>query len=253
MWFHVEEHLCSFGFTGLPEDLHFTFAKNSNAGLNFHITKNINDPIHPKKKPAIPILEIDGEVFSSDHLSQLLLGMFLGFLEEINIEELKKDTGLKFISFEALKNDGNYNETEKEFLERFKDLSKLTRNNTRLKITGNWPQRIVEVSESDEMLNLVYSNTTSFSNAEFGDIDGGILVDDVKNIAVIKIYGSWFKFSDDKNIADILKQIMDEKLAKYIWLRIKKSIVTLKSVTSWRQTENQYKPLKLNIIKKKGG
>ncbi|MAU27506.1 MAG: hypothetical protein CMH48_00765 [Muricauda sp.] len=153
-------------------------------------------------------------------------------------------------SFEILKNDGNYGEAEKEFLGKFKDISRMTKKKTKLKVNGKWTERFIEVIESDEMSNLVHSNTAGFSNREFGDIDGGILVSGIKNIAVIKIYGSWYKFSDNKNMVDALKQIMDEKLARYIWYGIKKSIVILKSVTSWRQTENKYETLKLILNKK---
>ncbi len=245
----LKSHLWSFGFKGLPSDQHFTFAKNSNSGINFHLTKNIHDPEYPKKKPAIPILELDKEIIDSD-INSLFLKMFFGMLNEINIEEIKNKAKLTFLSFDDLKYDDNYQETQKDLFKKFEDISKITKK-TRLKVSGEWTDRLVSITESEKMLDLINRNTNDFNNVNLKDIDGGILVSEGNILSVIKIYEKWYELSTNKKPIEMFKTVLDEKIANFLWYNIRRSIVILKSVNTWRQTENYYRPVKLTLIEEK--
>lgn len=243
----MRPHLWVFGFEGLPHGQHFTLAKNSKSGINFHITKNIADKDNPNKKPCIPILEIDKEIIESD-LSSLFLTMFFGMLNEIDIEDIKNKSELIFLSFEDLENDNTYKENRENLFKEFKDVSKIEKK-SRLKVSEEWTEKLVKLTESEKMMDLINRNSNEFRDSQPKDIDGGILISDDKVLSVIKVYNKWFELSTDKKPIEMFKQVIDERLAKFIWYNIKRSIIILKSVNSWKETENIYKPI--TIVKNK--
>ena len=237
--------MLSFSFKGIPDEIHFTFAKNSKAGINFHITKNINDPKNPKKKPKIPILEINKEVISSD-LNSLFLTMIFGMFKEIDISE---KTDFTFLSFEDLNKNKSFGENDEDFFKTFEDVSNLTRKKTRLKVNEGWTDKLVELTQSEKMFNLINENTKKIEKSQLKEIDGGILMSDEKSLNVIKIYDKWYELSTNKKPIEMFKQVIDERLAKFIWYNIKRSIIILKSVNHWKETENRYEPIEIILNK----
>ncbi|MCK0114929.1 hypothetical protein [Gelidibacter sp. F63206] len=243
-WIHIRPHLWSFSFKGIPSQLHFTFAKNNKSGINFHITKNINDPKYPNKKPFIPILEIDKEVISSD-LNSLFLKMFFGMLNEINVKENSEFT---FLSFEDLNKDKSFGVNSEEFFKSFEEVSKITQK-TRLKVNEGWTDKLMELTQSDRMIDLINENTKEIDKSKLKEIDSGILLSDDKTLCVIKVYDKWYELSTYKKPIEMFKQVIDEQHVKFIWYNIKRSIVILKSVNSWKETENRYEPIEIILNK----
>lgn len=243
-WIHIRPHLWSFSFKGIPDELHFTFAKNSKFGINFHITKNIKDPQNPKKKPFIPILEIDKEVISSD-LNSLFLTMIFGMFKEIDISEKLDFT---FLSFDSLNKDKTFGENDEVFFNSFKEVSKITRK-TRLKVEQGWTDKLVKLTQSDKMIDLINKNTKKIEESQIKEIDGGVLMNGNNSLTVIKIYDKWYELSTDKKPIEMFKRIIDERLAKLIWYNIRRSIIILKSVNSWKETENRYEPIEIILNK----
>lgn len=235
----------SFGFKGIPSDQHFTFAKNDKSGINFHITKNIADPKNSLKKPFIPILEIDKKIISSD-LNSLFLSMFFVMLNEIDISEIEGEQETTFLSFDDLDKDMPYGKNEKEFFKNFEGVSKITRK-TRLKVNEGWVDKLVELTQSKKMVDLITQKTKKIQNVQLKEIDGGVLLSGEKVLYAIKIYDKWFELSIDKKPIEMFKQVIGERLAKIIWYNIRRAIIILKTVDSWRDTENKYKPI--TIIK----
>ncbi len=176
--------------------------------------------------------------------------MFFGMLTEIDIEEHKSKKESTFLSFADLKSDNLHGITDKEFFEKFRDISKIKRK-TRLEVSGEWTDRMLTIMESEKMQSLVSRNTLDFGKSKPRNIDNGILISDENVFSVIKIYDQWYSFSTEKKPIEMFKSVMDERLAKFIWYNIRRSIIILKSVTSWRQTENHYKPLKIIKIAEK--
>lgn len=243
-WVHIRPHLWSFSFKGIPSDLHFTFAKNRKSGINFHITKNIKDPENPKKKPSIPILEINKEVISSD-LNSLFLTMVFGMLNEIDIKEKLEFT---FLSFEDLNNDITFGEKNEDFFKTFEGVSNITRK-TRLKVNEGWTDKLVELIQSEKMNDVINENTKILEKSQLKEIDGGVLFSEEKSIPVIKFYDRWYELSTNKKPIEIFKKVIDERPAKFIWYNIRRSIIILKSVNSWKETENRYKPIEIILNK----
>ncbi|WP_336127368.1 hypothetical protein [Mesoflavibacter sp. CH_XMU1422-2] len=224
--------------------MHFTFAKNSKSGINFHITKNIADSQNPKKKPFIPILEIDKEVITSD-LSSLFINMIFGMFKEIDISE---KSNFSFLSFDSLNKDKTFGENDEDLFNSFKEVSKITRK-TRLKVEQGWTDKLVELTQSEKMIGLINENTKEIEKSEIKEIDGGILMNEDKSLTVIKIYDKWYELSTDIKPIEMFKRVIDERLAKFIWNNIKRSIIILKSVNSWKETENRYKPIEIILNK----
>ena len=245
----MKDHLWSFGFKGLPKEQHFTFSKKSDGGINFHLTKNIFDPENSKKKPAISILDIDKEIISSD-LNLLFFKMFSGILKEINIDEIKKNKASYFLKFDDLTNDNLCKENEQELINNFKEISKI-RKKTRLKINNKWTEQVEKFTESENTLDLINRNIKQFSDIELEVIDGGLLLTEEDTLSVIKIYDRWYKIDENIKLIDIFKNLIGEKLAKIIYYKIKRSIVILKHVNSYKETENKYPPIKLTKTAKK--
>lgn len=240
-WVQIRPHLWSFGFKGLPIDQHFTFAKNSKSGINFHITKNKIDPENHNKKPFIPILEIDKEIVSSD-VNSLFLTMIFGMLNEINIKEFQKNSNLMFLSFNDLNKDNHYGENDKDFFNAFKEVSKIERK-TRLKVNEGWDDKFAELIQSKKMIKHAIQSIKKSEYLQPKDIDSGVLIIDRKVLSVIKIFDKWYELTMEKKPIEMFKQVIDEKLARFIWYKIRRSIIILKSVNSWRDTENKYRPI----------
>ncbi len=239
-WMQFKEHLVSFGFKGLPTDQHFTISFNAENDINFHITKNV---ANSKNKPKIPILSIDKKIASSD-FGSLFLAMLFNVLKPIDIDELKKKTELEFISFSQLEKDNSYSKSQQKLFDSFRDISKI-KQKTRLKINSKWEEELVTYFTSDDMLNLVNKNITEFNETEENGIDSGILLSNGNVIQVMKIYSKWYEFNTDIKPIDLFSGIIDRKIVNLIWLKIKRSIVSLKKVQTYKETEHLNKPIQL--------
>jgi len=72
-----------------------------------------------------------------------------------------------------------------------------------------------------------------------------ILLSNGNVIQVMKIYSKWYEFNTDIKPIDLFSGIIDRKIVNLIWLKIKRSIVSLKKVQTYKETEHLNKPIQL--------
>jgi hypothetical protein len=171
--------------------------------------------------------------------------MVYGMLTEIDILEKSE---FNYLSFDQLNKNKSFGENDELFFKTFEEISKITRK-TRLKVNEGWTDKLLEVTQSEKMIDLVNENTKKLNKTELKDIEGGILISEKELIYVIKIYDKWYELPTNKKPIEILKGIIDERLAKFIWYNIKRSIIILKSVKSWKETERKFEPIKIVLNK----
>lgn len=239
-WFQIKEHLISFRFKGLPEELHYTISFNSKSDYDFHITKNT---VNTNDKPKISILVIDKELAKSNFES-LGISILFKMLKAVDMDKLKQSNELDFISFSQLEKDDCYSENEQYFLNNFKDISKV-KQKTRLKVNGKWNERLLNYLTSDGLMNLVNNNISSFNEIIHEDMNGGILLRDGSVIYMIKILEKWYELRTDLKLTELFSETIDKDLLKLIWWKIKRSIVNLKNVNSYKEIEHLNKPIRL--------
>jgi len=243
-WIQIKGHLISFGFKGLPKDVHFTifFGKNSPA-YNFHVTKNISDTL---LKPRIGILTIERKVLDEVSPASFQRLMYK-LLQPIDLDELIRNSkgNISFLSFDSLKNTPFSNEVEERFTKGIKEISRI-RKKKRIKIEGNIGEHLEKTflreKFSDDISNYLQETPTVFDpKAESYLVQIG-----KETIPCFRINDKWYKFSfDDFKPMDILTGFVRPELARMIIWRTKRAIVLLKYANFYGDVEYLHKPLKL--------
>jgi hypothetical protein len=242
-WIQLKEHLISFGFKGLPTDTHFTIGFDDRSpDINLHITKNTTDPTN---KPKITIVTIDKTLLKLD-INSLALKLLNKILQPFDINEHKKqyDYNLGFISFENLKNSSSASITEQSLIDSFNDISKI-KSKTRLKIKGDIESRLENFVKSEELQSAIFENIVELTDDFTNFADGGMLISEENTVQVILFNDKWFTLRTDLKPLDFVTIFVNSDIAKLLFYKTKRALVTVKNSNTFDDTRQLNKPIRL--------
>lgn len=242
-WVQFKSHLVSFGFKGLPDNIHFTIGFDDRSpDINLHITKNVADQTN---KPKIRIACID-KILLEEIVPSLSVAMLNKFLQPIDLEELKRkyDYDLGFISLDSFEHSDRYSLTEQKLIDSFKDISKFKRK-TRLKIQGDIENRLEAFSTSEEMQSLLLDNMVELTTEFQKPVDGGMIISEDSTLQVIRLNDKWFTLRTDLKPFDLLTTFINSKLANHLIWKTKRALVNIKNAETYADIQPLDKPVRL--------
>ena len=242
-WVQIKEHLISFRFKGIPIDTHFTIGFDERSpDINLHITKNTADPTN---KPKITIVTIDKTLLKQD-INSLALKLLNKILQPFDINEYKSkyDYNLGFISFENLQNTNSVSITEQGLIDSFKDISEI-KNKTRLKIKGDFENRLETFAKSEKLQSEIFDNIVELTEEFTTLVDGGMIISEDNTVQVIRFNDKWFTLRTDLKPIDFVTLLVNSDLAKLLFYKTKRALVIVKNSNTFDDTRQHNKPIRL--------
>jgi hypothetical protein len=242
-WVNIRPHLISFGLNVLPSDIHFTIGFDERTSdINIHLTKNVNDN---KNKPHIKLVVIDKKLFE-DVVPEIALNLLYSFLTPISIDELKtKYDEIGFLSFDKLEHFEGYSFSE--LLENYKENLKIVRNR-KLKIKKGVQNDFLNFVSDKTYQNKIFDLIDELPIEFEKSIDGGMIVTNENVIQVMRINDVWYTFNLDLKPIDILKAIIEPKLAEFLVERTKNIIQIIDTCNTYSDSETYNTPIRLEWV-----
>jgi hypothetical protein len=242
-WINIRPHLISFGLNLLPNDIHFTIGFDERlSDINLHLTKNVNDK---ENKPHIKLVVIDKKLFE-EIVPEIASKLLYSFLTPISIDELKtKCNEIGFLSFDKLEHFEGY--SFNELLENYKEnLKKVSSRKLKIKkeVQNDLLNFVTDETYQNKIFDLIDELPIEFEKS----IDGGIIITNENVIQVIRINDVWYTFNLDLNPMDILKAIVEPKLAEFLVERTKSFIEIIKNCNTYSDTEKYNTPIRLEWV-----
>lgn len=245
LWLTLQKHLISIRWKGLPTDVHFTIAFNENSPhINVHLTKNIGGlPIDDK--PKIEILKIT-KADLNEVLPHIIPAIISKFITPFDLDQFLKESSneIRFIPYESFDEHATSEKSETLFIEAFKGISKVEKR-TRLKVEGDIENKLIELSNSDSLLEIINDTTVAMSDKDIKTTGGLLRIGEDQMLPLIKIEDKWFKLNPDVKPMDILKAIIPEPLAVYLKKYTKYSLVNIRKALTKKDVEKFNHPITL--------
>jgi hypothetical protein len=242
-WVQIKEHLISFGFKGLPTDIHFTIGfDNRSPDINLHITKNTTDHT---KKPKITVVTIDKTIFEQD-INYLVLRLLNKVLQPFDINKHKNqyDYNLGFISFENMQSSSSASITVQGLIDSFKDISEIKRK-TRLKINGDFESRLENFAKSEVIQSSIFENIVELTDEFTTFANGGMIISEENTVQVIRFNDKWFTLRTDLKPIDLLTILVNSDLAKLLYYKTIRALINVKNSNTYDETRQMNKPIRL--------
>lgn len=239
-WINIRPHLISFVLNVLPSDIHFTIGFDERTSdVNLHLTKNVSDK---DNKPKIKIIVIEKKLFE-EIIPEITLNLLYSFLTPISIDELKtKYNEIGFLSFDKLEHFEGY--SFNELLENYKENLKIERKR-KLKIKKELQNDLLNFVSDERFQNKIFDLIDELPFEFDKIIDGGLIVTNDNVIQVIRINDIWYTFNLNLKPINILKSIVEPKLAEFLVERTKSFIEIIKTCNTYSDSEKYNNPIRL--------
>lgn len=242
-WIQIKSHLVSFGFKGLPKDVHFTISFNKNSNdWNIHITKNVGTS---RDKPQIKIVVID-KLKLQELTSSIMLTILNVIFQPLNIIAIREQhqNNIGFIPMQILQSSELSATTEQRLIESFKDISRIKKQ-SRFKIEGDIQAGLENFADSQVIAQLLLNSIVDFPDNDDLNIDSGLLLTGSQTLYVFRIDGKWFEMRDDIELIDFLNPLVGFELAKHILWKTKRALVEIKFAKNFSDTAHLNNPIRL--------
>lgn len=239
-WIQVSNTFTSFGFKGLPNDVHYTFSYHENSeDVNIHLTRNIGQP---NEKPKIEIVKIKKKVF--EKMAPYSMMNILGrMLKPIDLTPyLKKSSKVKCIPIEALETGDAAEMVQTQLINGFKPISKLEKK-TRLKVKGDIGSTLQNLCHSNELLISLKDAGVNLKDVINSNSKGGIFISGSETRAIIKYKDTWLEYTHDASPFELLSAVVGEEWAKIITRYTKRALVKIRKATSYKETKDWNDPI----------
>lgn len=250
-WFRLGKGCISFGYKGLPENIHFTFSfSEQSPDNNIHLTKETSPSVRGNSaKPKITLLRFSKSLPAEIDLKNILLYTIESFFEELDIHKLRKKYKGKlfFISPSALQQTEEYRLSKNKFLDKFKNNIKIEKRK-HIKIEGDLEDSLKKLLESPDYVDLFLDNLKLFNWDTQSTEQQGLLLYKKEAIGVFRMEVSpkrrrrrkweWFKFRQDISIDELLKILFSDELIIQIKWKVKRSLVYLKYANTFEDTKD---------------
>lgn len=239
-WIQFRGHLVSFGFKGLPKDIHLTVSFHpDNPKVNFHVTKNAGDL---SSKPKIAIVEIDKSVLEqiSDSVNRKMLGLML---KPFDMRQFVLDNRNKvgFISYDDIQKGKYSTQMEDNLKNAVLPITTFPRK-TRIKVKGDVGARLESLAGSKEYSKQLFSYVVSVRHIPKGVFVGGMLLTKKDLKIIMRINETWFELKQPENIVDFFNSVLGKDATKKLSRRYKRALVLVRKANTYQEVEKYDKP-----------
>jgi len=176
----------------------------------------------------------------------MAINLMHSLLIPISINELKtKYDEIGFLSFDKLENFEGY--SFNDLLENYKENLKIERKR-KLKIKKEVQNDLLNFISDETYQNKVFDSIDELPNKFEKSIDGGMIITNENVIQVIRVNDVWYTFNLDLNPMNILKAIVEPKLAELLIERTKNIIETIETCNTYSDSEKYNTPIRLEWI-----
>jgi hypothetical protein len=242
-WFWVKfgTGFVSFGYKGLPDDVHFTLSLSEKADdYNIHLTRNIGTD--PRNKPKIEIVRINKKILEKIG-PYSALNLIYTFLKPLDVNPIiKSKRKTKFISIESLESGPRAKELESHVIESFKPISKI-KSKGRFRIEGPLESVFENVLQNEQYLDSIFDSCVDFKDIIDQPTRGGMLMYSKKSIPILKINNEWFEFSPEVNPMELLSSIVGDDWANAISDYTKLSLDHITAAKDYEETKPWNTPI----------
>lgn len=246
-WISLQNDIISFGFKGIPKNIHFTLSFNEkNEDINLHITKNSLDQFN---KPQLKIFVINKKIIL-ENSEQFLYSFLNGILEKIDVNDLRCKSGyqLSFVSLKSIEKSENISTFQNEIFEYIRKINKSKRKN-RLKIVENIGEQFEQFANDITIQNLIINNKITFESKSENTIESGIILTENESYFVVKIGVDWFKIRNDLKPVDLISILVDQNVANYIINKITVEVKLIETFNTFEESKKFSNPIRLTKIK----
>lgn len=242
-WVHFKTQLTSFGYHGLPPDVHFTISYDKRSeDINFHLTRNV--PAN-KNKPKIAIACINKDLLNKLQapIAQTVLDkLFLS----LNIKFIRSKYGkrLYYLSFADIERDDRKISIEATIINDLKKISSIRRK-TRLKLNSSNETVLKTMFLTAKMRNLLLGNLKKLPKQFSNTTDTGFLLAGKTIVSFIRIDQNWYRINDRTNPIDLFLAWIDLSTRKALIDKFTESISLIKTAETYRDTEPYDTPIRL--------
>lgn len=237
-WFSINASSFSFGFKGLPPQIHYTIGYDEKSqDYNLHLTKEI--PAGVAGKPKITILKFNKKMGEEIEMASYVLNLLAQLTEPVHIHKLRKKAKgrLWFIASDKIDRMENFDVLKQLFLDNFKDNIQVKKKK-RIKIKGDIETGFKKSVHSQELLSAFTDNATCFSwNTQCSETSGTIIGNGVA-ISAFRMFGEWRTMKTGLTKDDLLNMLVRPELTRQISWKIKRALVILRTAESYADTEH---------------
>jgi len=250
-WFQIQPHLVSFGWEGMPKDVHCTLAFNDNSPfLNVHLTKNVTGLNETQRKPSIRIVEMSKEELNiiSQGLVKRMFGMII---EPYDIVAFKRRCRSKaaFLPFSNFEKPKTAQVIERKLTEALKPISK-RQGKGRWKVVNGLEIQLAGFATDRSFLKLMMRELRPLRAKPKSWIEAGILVSKRDSVTVIRILDKWYKVREPKDLKGVLVHLAGERIADTLTKSAKYALAKIRHACVYDDVKQYDKPVRL-ILKKK--
>lgn len=231
-WIQFNENRISIESPLLPKNVHLTIAYNSDSpDVNVHLSKNTSVP---ETKPKVEIIRISKTLLDGTLRNKIFTFIF-NLIEPVNLEEQEfSGQSVHYIAQEDIQDEG-----EKILLGSFSK-SDYRIKKKKLSVKVNLAEKLEELGRSQQLQSL-YKSKLKPSSASINTLEAGMTVLENRCIAVMKIFGKWYKLKDDYTIHSVLKGIVSAETLTNIERHFKESLLVIGKAKTNADTELQNK------------
>jgi hypothetical protein len=220
-WVRFNSNLVTFGYKGLPENVHWTLSYNlGSSDINLHLSKNVKN-VSEEHKPRIYIIRV-GKTFLEMHAKELFLRFWKSVMEPIELSEIDQEVLGTYAS-----SNGDGSQVHKEIEERFLEWCKqnsVIKQGTRVKfnvdLTSDIETILTKNIDSESLLEEITINIKSLCEMTF---ESGVFLPP-DGPPIIKIEDKWYRHKEFTSMEPIVAVFFGEEIAKTLCEYVQNSI-----------------------------
>jgi hypothetical protein len=247
-WLSVQEHMMSFRFNGMLEDVHFSIAYNDNSpDINLHVTRNVGDAANKPKIEIVRITKIDAEELLPS-LGTALLNLMLQPIQLKSFGRRNRHShyGIYFHPLGETENNPVNQWLKEELTNRIKPLATIKKR--RLKIKGDIGTTIKPIVGDTAFADIFEKSLRWLPRKPFEQAQAGLIISRKFKGCAVCINNKWYSIQLDVKPLDFLCAWMEPILAKHLIFKTLMAYTRIKGLSSRSESEKHNNSLRLHKI-----
>ena len=248
-WLQIQPYLVSFGWEGMPKDVHYTIAFNEQSPMiNLHVTKNVT-VADDERKPYIRIVQISKEDLTkvSNSIAKRMMGLIL---EPYDIVKFKRKhrSQVGFLSFSNLQEGEMAKIMELKLINAFKPITK--RQGKRLKFQNKIAEQLESFASERGLMKRMFQEIRPLRAKPKSWIEAGMLIGKHESVTVIRMLDKWYKVREPNSIRGMVRHLTNERIAEALTKKTKFALAKIRHANSYQDVVHFDKPMNLLLERK---